>query len=351
MIPAVPVRRQRGRWREDLPGTPWRWLLAPAWSGFAAGAQLRRLAWDHLLRPTAVGCPVIGIGNVVAGGAGKTPVAIQVAARLAAWGLAPTIVSRGYRAGHDGRNEEAQLAGSIPVVCDADRIRGARTAISAGARSVVLDDGFQHRRLHRDLDLVVVDSTRPWGESDGSDGWMLPMGYRREPLTALARAGAIWLTRADLADARAERAIRDRLAAHPVTARIPILRERIRGFRWDPVIPTGPVLLVSGIGNPHGFTLAALAAGVQAAEHWTYPDHHHYDRADAGAIAARAAAIGATVVTTGKDAVKLAPLLAVTVLAVDAALDPDDAARLDLLLRQCLGPAAPSDPGPGPGTI
>ncbi|MFM2092517.1 MAG: hypothetical protein RLZZ127_3006 [Planctomycetota bacterium] len=321
----------RGRWREDIPLSPWRWPLLPAWAVFAAGSELRRRAWDRLLTPRRAAVPVISVGNLVAGGAGKTPTAVALAARLRARGRRPMIVSRGYRAGSDGRNEEAALSGDLPTVCDPDRVRGAAAAVAAGADALILDDGFQHRRLHRDVDIVVVDCTRPWGATMG-DGWMLPLGYRREAMAALARAHAVVLTRADLAGPEAEAAVRARLAPF----RLPVARERIAGWRWHPAPPPGPVLLVSGIGNPDGFTRAAVAAGTAAVEHWTYPDHHHYTAADAAGIAARAAALGATVATTGKDAVKLAPLLPVAVLSAVTAWDHAEWAPIDALIDRAL---------------
>jgi tetraacyldisaccharide 4'-kinase len=333
MAGAVRTVPQAGRWREDLPLSAWRWPLLPAWAAFAAGSQLRRWAWDRTLTPRRAAVPVISVGNLVAGGAGKTPTAIALANRLHFKGRRATILSRGYRSGADGRNEEAALSGELPTVCDPDRVHGAARAIAAGADVLILDDGFQHRRLYRDVDIVVVDCTRPWGAPAG-DGWMLPLGYRREAMAALARAHAVVLTRADLADPDAEMAIRARLAPFG----LPIARERIAEWRWHPEgAPTGPVLLVSGIGNPDGFTRAALAAGTAAVEHWTFPDHHHYTAADAARIAARATALGATVVTTSKDGVKLAPLLPVSVLSPVTAWGQTEWAPIDSLIDRALG--------------
>ena len=333
MSGAVRTVPQAGRWREDLPLSPWRWPLLPAWAAFAAGSQLRRWAWDRVLTPRRAAVPVISVGNLVAGGAGKTPTAIAVAARLRHRGRRPMIVSRGYRAGADGRNEEAALSGDLATVCDPDRVRGAARAVAAGADVLILDDGFQHRRLHRDVDVVVVDCTRPWGAPAG-DGWMLPLGYRREAMAALARAHAVILTRADLADPGAEAAVRARLAPFG----LPIARERIAEWRWlSGAAPTGPVLLVSGIGNPDGFTRAARAAGTAPVEHWTFPDHHHYTAADAARIAARAAVLGTAVVTTSKDGVKLAPLLPVAVLSPVTFWSAEEWAPLDALIDRALG--------------
>ena len=324
-------RVDRGRrWVEDLPVSPWRWLLLPAWALFAVASRWRGWAYDRGWLPVhRAAIPVLSVGNLVAGGAGKTPVAILLAQRLRALGHRPAIVSRGYRALGDGRNEEAHLAGDIPVICDADRVRGVAAAAAQGATVAVLDDGFQHRRLHRQLDVVVVDATRPWGDPSGGWGWMLPMGLRREALPALRRAQVLWIGKADLAAVP---------PALPDLA-VPVLHERIAAVDG---VPAGeaPWLLVSGIGNPDGFErLAERVAPGRAVEHWRFGDHHRYRGEDASAIAGRARELGAVVVTTGKDAVKLAPLLpGAQVLRMQAALEAGEAAVLDALLRAAAGP-------------
>ena len=231
-----PIRRRRfgRRWLEDLPLSPWRWLLLPLWLVFAALSELRRFAYDRRwLTVHRLGVPVISVGNLVAGGAGKTPVAIDLAQRLRRLGQVPMILARGYRAGGDGRNEEAQLAGDIPVITDVDRVRGAATAIARGATVLVLDDGFQHRRLHRDCDVVVIDATRPFGDPAGRSGWMLPLGFRRESLRALRRADLVWLSKADLADRvpRRDRARMGRVQDRPGRRADPHRSQRARVVR------------------------------------------------------------------------------------------------------------------------
>ncbi len=301
------VRLMPGRWPEELPASPWRWLLLPAWAGYAAAIATRNLAFDRgWKRIERVPAPVLSVGNLVAGGAGKTPAAIALARLLAARGRKPAVVARGYR-GVDGMNEEARLAPDLPTVCDPDRVRGACRALADGADCLVLDDGLQHRRLHRDLDLVVIDATRPWGDAGGGDGALLPLGYRREGLAALRRCAVAWISRGHLLP---ERAIA--LAARLHGLGLAVVREAApqRSFcdlAGNPLAtPAGAVVLASGLGNPLGFELDAQQLGLEVRASLRFPDHHHYTSTDAAAIARQAA--GASVVVTAKDAVKLAPL-------------------------------------------
>lgn len=297
-----------GRWPEELPASPWRWLLLPAWAGFAAGSALRGLAYDlGLARVHRLPAPVLSVGNLVAGGAGKTPAALALAGLLRARGRRPALLARGYRSAGGGANDEARLAGDLPVVCDPDRVRGGRAALAAGADCLVLDDGLQHRRLHRDLDLVVVDATRPWGDPAGGRGALLPLGYRREGLGALRRCQVAWISRAHLAPERAE-ALAQQLRA----AGLAVVREAVpaRAFaRLDgapAAPPAGPVVLASGLGSPLGFERDARDLGLAVRASLRFRDHHAYTAADGAAIRRHAA--DATVVVTAKDAVKLAGL-------------------------------------------
>lgn len=348
-----PVEIMPGRWPEELPGASWRWLLAPAWAGYAALVRLRGLGFDRGWRRIhRLPAPVLSVGNLVAGGTGKTPVALALARRLAGRGLRPAVVSRGYR-GEGGSNDEARLAPDLPTVCDPDRVRGARTALAAGAGCIILDDGFQHRRLHRDLDLVVVDATRPWGDPDGGPGWMLPLGYRREALSALARVQAVWLSRGHLAPERA------RLLAAELAGRgLAVVREatpqrRLTTLSGEPAgMPAGAVLLASGIGNPLGFELDAGDLGLAVHASLRFPDHHRYRPGDVGRILDRARALTATaVVVTGKDAVKLTALwptgaLPCLVLRAETRLEPADEAVLDALVARALAGQVDGRPPP-----
>ncbi len=182
---------------------------------FRAGAAVRGALYDAAILPAArAGVPVVSVGNLAVGGAGKTPVALAIAALLLDAGRSPAVLSRGYGATRtddrvvsdgerllldaaSGGDEPVLLARRLPrlrVLCGPDRARLAGRAVAMGADVLLLDDGFQHRRLARDLDVVVVDASNPWG-----NGHCLPFGPNREPRSALRRAGLVWLTHADRA--------------------------------------------------------------------------------------------------------------------------------------------------------
>jgi tetraacyldisaccharide 4'-kinase len=334
------------RW-DALPLSPWRWALLPAWVGYRPLVALRNAAFDRGWRRVhRVAVPVVSVGNLAVGGTGKTPLVAWLVDRLRVRGHAAAVAMRGYR-GDGAANDEARMLGGA-VLCDPDRVRGARAAIAGGATCVVLDDGFQHRRLHRDLDLVLIDATRPWG-----GGAVLPLGLLREGLRGLRRAHAVIVTRSDQATA-------DELAA--ITARLLPLGVPIAYARHQPVSLTPlaggaarapaalagvAVVLASGLGNPAGFERTARDLGWAVRATRRFPDHHRYDAADAAELAALAARHDAVLVVTAKDAVKLRGLaLAAEVLTVAAALDPAGTEAIDALLAaRCPPPARHSRGG------
>src|SRR5215213_1155286 len=191
--------------------------LAPLSLAFGALARARsRLYRSGVFKTERVGAPVISVGNLTAGGTGKTPLVEWVARAIAEEGLRPCVLTRGYGRENEGRRvvvsdgvrvlagvreggDEAvllaeSLSGVASVVCDRDRVAAARWAREhLGAQAFVLDDGFQHMRIARDLDVVTLDATAPWG-----GGHLLPWGRLREPVTALARADCVVITRSDL---------------------------------------------------------------------------------------------------------------------------------------------------------
>ncbi|HET8542629.1 MAG TPA: tetraacyldisaccharide 4'-kinase, partial [Anaeromyxobacter sp.] len=280
------------------------------------------------------GAPVVSIGNLAVGGAGKTPAAIAVARRLAARGRTVAVLSRGYGAARadarvvsDGRavlldadaggDEPVLLARRLPgtrVLCGPRRAELARTAVrDLGADALLLDDGFQHRALARDLDVVVLDAANPFG-----NGRLLPAGPNREPRSALRRAGLVWLSRVDQADAAALAPLR--ALAREATGREPIESRHAPVDVLDGALARafGPdalrglrVLLLAGIARPDGFRRTLAAMGASVALERVFPDHHRYG-ADDVAEALRAAADAGVdlVVTTEKDAVRLPPAVA-----------------------------------------
>lgn len=324
------------RW-EDLPTTPWRWLLTPAWLAWRPLVAARNAAYDLGWRPILrLPVPVLSVGNLAAGGTGKTPFTALLAERLRARGRRPAVLMRGYK-GEDGANDEARLL-DCPVVCDPDRVRGGTRAIADGADCLVLDDGFQHRRLHRDVDLVLIDALRPWG-----GGAVLPLGLLREGARGLRRADLAVITRSDQADPAALDGIAARLRRHglaSVRARhAPAALVPLQGGAGEPpqALAGRRVLLASGLGNPGGFERTVRDLGAAIVAHRRFPDHHRYSASEAAALVAEAAAAGAQLVVTAKDAVKLRPLGAVgAVLTVRMALDAEGDAALDALLaRRC----------------
>jgi len=293
-----------------------RLALAAASGPYGVAVTIRNAAYDAgLAAATRVGVPVISVGNLTLGGTGKTPLVAWVARLLLARGLSPAVVSRGYAARPGETSDEAaELAIVLPGVrhvADRDRVAAARAAVAAGATAVVLDDGFQHRRLRRDLDIVAVDATDPFG-----CGHLFPRGLLREPLGGLARAGAIVLTRSDAVTPARRADIRSALAA-ACGGRLPgawmeaahrpvALRSADGTTRPLGALEGRRVVAFAGIGNPAAFrgTLAALGADV--AEFVAFADHHAYDDRDLDGLGARARAAGAVfVVTTLKDLVKV----------------------------------------------
>ncbi len=283
---------------------------------YGAAVVLRRAAYDAGLAPAArVDVPVISVGNLSTGGTGKTPFCAWLVRELEARGLRPGIASRGYRSepGSELNDEGRLLARLCPGVLqvqDKVRARGAEELVAKGASAIVLDDGFQHRALKRDLDFVLVDATRPWGlppPSDGGDAVsaLLPRGFLREPKSSLARADAIVITRAGartVAELEAEIA---RIApGRPIVRadhRVRRLRDERGATHAIGDLDGRAVDLVSAIGNPDAFEASVRSCGATIREHRVFEDHHAYAPADVAGLGGA----GTWLVTTAKDAVKL----------------------------------------------
>jgi tetraacyldisaccharide 4'-kinase len=283
--------------------------------GYAAGVTLRNGAFDQGWRRVHhVDAPVISVGNLTTGGTGKTPVVAWLAQRLTQQGRRPAIVSRGYRSLDGSENDEARVLarlcpGAIRVQ-NRDRVTGSQTAIQQdGCDAIVLDDGFQHRRLHRDLDVVLIDALQPWGY-----GRLLPRGLLREPVSALRRADLVVITRADLvstehlADLRLELT---RCGAPPRLATVRFQPQRL--IRTDglseplSVLDGQRIAAFCGIGNPRGFE-ETIAPWNPVAACRQFPDHHHYTPQDIADLEQWRQSVGADLlVTTLKDLVKWPP--------------------------------------------
>ncbi|MCC7000769.1 MAG: tetraacyldisaccharide 4'-kinase [Gemmatimonadaceae bacterium] len=287
-------------WERDGAGsavlTPLSWL-------YALGTAARNAAYDLGVLPThALGAPALSVGNLTVGGTGKTPMSAWFARELLARGRRPGILLRGY--GDDEPLVHRRLVPDAVVVADVDRVRGARAAAAQGATAFVLDDGFQHRRARRDLDVVLVAAEQAAAHR------VLPAGPLREFPVALRRAQLLVITRKSATADEAERAAVRWAAAAPdiavaIAALVPGGVVRVNGGATEPLATLAgrDLLAISAIGNPAAFEaqLRAAGAGVQSA---AYGDHHAFTRADAEALARR---LGPSVmpVCTLKDAVKL----------------------------------------------
>lgn len=278
---------------------------------YRLGVWWRNRGYDRGCRPvTRAGVPVVSVGNLTLGGTGKTPCVEFVAGFYRDRGMQVAILSRGYGSAA-GPNDEALVLEEnlpdVPHLQDPDRAAAALRAVEELESEVlVLDDGFQHRRLHRDLDVLLIDATQP-PHCDR----MFPRGTLREPEGSLKRASVVLLTRCDQApDAGA---IHDRL-----TARFPHLTvatsehrpaELLGGEEPEPVAMLhGKVVAgFAGIGSPPAFRRTLESLGATVADFRAYPDHHPYTRADVDDLRAWAGRLpaDAVVATTQKDWVKL----------------------------------------------
>jgi tetraacyldisaccharide 4'-kinase len=287
---------------------------------FVASAR-NRLYDSGWKRPRRVGIPVISVGNITAGGTGKTPLVAWLARLMVIRKMRPAILSRGYGrdpgTGLDDENRMLQQqAQDVPIVIDPNRLRGAELAQSQHQANVlILDDGFQHRRIHRDLDIVLVDALWPFGA-----GHMLPRGLLREPLEGLARADFLLVTRSDLVTRDRLEAIRTQLRALAPHAPVCCCRTSVVGL-----LPLGRESQLSqsaagleggtwaafcGIGNPEGFRLMLELTGCHLGSFTVFGDHEPYTAAMVDDLFRRAQDAGcAGLLTTEKDAVKLQELL------------------------------------------
>ena len=256
--------------------------------------------------------PVISVGNLTAGGTGKTPFVLDLVSRLERLGRTPVIVARGYRAVADEPNDEQRLVQwrcpSVVCLAEPDRVLGAELARTEyGADVVVLDDGFQHRRLARDLDIVLIDATCPFGF-----GHLLPRGLLREPCANLRRADMVVISRCDQASPAETEQLATRLQAlapdalhlrcrHKVVGVETLAGEELHGG-----IEGKRVVLFAGLGNPRAFATTVETLGAQiVGRHW-WPDHHEYRRRDLAYLAAPGRfPEHDLMLTTEKDAVKL----------------------------------------------
>lgn len=344
-------------------------LLAPlsaASTAWGAILRLRRnLYRDRVLTSAHPGVPTFCVGNLTLGGTGKTPLVEEICRLLLDLGHRPAIVSRGYGGkrgkgtliASEGRGlvlaDPAQCGDEpyllarhlpqVPVVVGVNRVEAARVAVERlGATCLVMDDGFQHLRLARDADIVVLDAQNPFG-----NGSVLPRGMLREPPQALQDADLVVLTRANGMDKTQRAALMG-----PYCPGVPVLAaaHQHKGLReW----PEGPerdvcalsgrkILAFAGIGKPEAFFADLERLGANLVESAAFPDHHAYARADLDVLLKRARLANADLlVTTEKDAVRLTPFLPLAlplcVLGLRLGFSPEDAETLGRLVATVAG--------------
>jgi tetraacyldisaccharide 4'-kinase len=298
------------------------WPLRPLAALYAA-ATARRVA-----RPGwTAGVPVICCGNASAGGTGKTPLALDLAARLRALGETPAFLTRGHGGrlrgarvtpanAADAGDEPQLLSACAPTYAGPDRAATARLAIAEGATVLVMDDGLQNPGLVRTLSLLVIDGGAGFG-----NGHVMPAGPLREPAAAAA------------ARCRAAVLIGDDETGATEGLALPVLRARLRPDPADLAALPPRLLAFAGIGRPQKFFDTLARSGHAPLRAIGFPDHHRYTEADLRRLRAEAAALGAHLVTTAKDAARLPPGAA-HVLRVS--LEWHDPAGIDHLLRQAL---------------
>jgi tetraacyldisaccharide 4'-kinase len=257
--------------------------------------------------------PVVSIGNLTLGGTGKTPCVEYVAKFYRQMDVRVAILSRGYGANHGVNDEALVLEESLPDVPHLqapDRAALAAIAVEElESELLILDDGFQHRRLARDLDIVLVDATDPWGQ-----GCLFPRGLLREGRRSLRRAGVVVLTRCDQVDEPMRGRLREEVARWTSTAVIAQAvhqpTELVNSERRTAslsVLREPPVAAFCGIGNPEAFRRSLLDLGARMTEFRTFRDHYSYRRADVTALQdwLRKQPAESMAVTTEKDLVKL----------------------------------------------
>jgi len=295
------------------------------------GLGVRVLIFIYRLKPYRLNCKVISVGNITLGGTGKTSLVALIARYLKQKGHKVAILSRGYKrkftnhesriTNHETMGDEPYMLkmnlGDVPVVVDTDRIRAAKLAIrDYGADTVILDDGFQQWRIKKDLEIVTIDATCPFGNLG-----LIPRGILREPLSSLKRADVFLLTKTNLNPDNQD--IKDFLSSiNPQSlivesAHSPLgfyrLREREEFLRLE-ALKGETVTLISGIADPDSFENLIASLGINIGSAFRFPDHYFYSQKDLENIIRESQKKNiSTVITTEKDAVRLAPYLLPTI--------------------------------------
>jgi tetraacyldisaccharide 4'-kinase len=339
-------------------------LLACPASLYGILTTLRNRYYDRPGSVRDAGLPVLSVGNLTVGGTGKTPIVSWLAERLLAEGLKPAVVSRGY-GGKAGKGPMLVSAGRGPLCASAecgdepfllgsrlkgsivlvgsDRLAGSRAAAHHGAEVVLLDDGFQHRRLKRDLNILLLDADNPIG-----NGRLLPAGPLREPVSGIGRADVVVLTRmqGETIPPETERLVRRFNSSAPIVRS----RHAVVGFfdpHGEPVPAPERAVLFCGIGDPAQFRQSAESLGVDVLAFRHYPDHHLYTTGDLAELR-NLVGRGGILITTEKDIARLdwsdslLRNVPIAVLRVEAEIFEHD-----LLIRAAMGAIPPHTPSDG----
>jgi tetraacyldisaccharide 4'-kinase len=339
--------------------------LTPFSSLYGAAMKARRALYGSgRLRVHELGAPVISVGNLTMGGTGKTPLVEWIARELAQTGMRVCVLTRGYGRTNPTRriivsdgNEilaDAATAGDEPlllaenlkgqaaVISDPDRVAAAAWAVENFQSDVfVLDDGFQHLRVARDLNILTLDATKPWG-----NGKLLPAGILRESPAELARADCIVITRAD--DPNTTQALRGYIAA--CSRDIPVFCSQMKliglravhpGQRLDSPeeIKASRIAAFCGLGNPESFLSLLRRSGYRLAHTQVFRDHYRYEQPDVDNLEREAVTRGAQfLVTTAKDEVKLRSLrFELPCYSADIAIDIEDEDNFRALIERAVG--------------
>ena len=332
-------------------------LLPPLSALYGAVTRTRLTLYRRgTFRTITLDRPVISVGNITTGGTGKTPLVEWVARTLAAEGKKVCILTRGYGRSHPGHRvlvsdwqtvfaaaseagDEAlllakKLEGVAAVISDANRAAAGNDAIKhLNPDCFVLDDGFQHLRLARDLNVVTIDATNPWG-----GGNLLPYGRLREPRVGLRRADCLVITRADQAkDIQSLRSElvqltggRPQFLSSMRTVRIALLTESSK----SPELPRLNAAFCA-VGNPQSFFSQLRGEGHELSFTRAFPDHYSYTQKDIDSLASKAKKAGAeALVTTAKDAVKLHSLtIAMPCYILEISIDIENSEELRKLIH------------------
>lgn len=301
-------------------------LLAPLSAAYALGAWADRRFTTPLRAPL----PVIAVGNVTAGGAGKTPTTLALIPLLRAMGHTPHILTRGYRGasltahrvtGNDDwrmvGDEALLLANAAPTWVGANRLASAHAAAADGATILVCDDALQHHALQKNLTLLVVDGAFGIG-----NGKLLPAGPLRESLASAAR-------RCDAAIL-----IGEDIQQLATALSIPVIKAQLVPSGDTAFLSTGKWLAFAGIGRPEKFFTTLRACGATLAATESFPDHHAYSTQDIASLIANAEKLGASLITTEKDAVKIPPAYADAVRVLPVALHCEQPSHIAEILNK-----------------